>query len=210
MNPHPNPHRTTLDQTIEAGANIIRLLNAQAEAEAQSPTPTTANNLATLAAAFARAHRALRLGILLAQKLEAAPQATPATDRTAARTRILRAVEDQIGDKAEHAEAPKLHAELRERLDTPEFEADLRSRTPEDLITEITRDLGLQSIYGTAYKRRTPADLALLRATAAAPQGQAATPAFAITWPPRRPADDFSDMPHAIQAILNPTRFRGK
>ena len=28
--------------------------------------------------------------------------------------------------------------------------------------------------------------------------------------PPRRPDNDFSDMPPAIQAILNPTRFRGE
>ena len=138
------------------------------------------------------------------------PHRTTLTATIDARTRILRAVEDQISNKAKHAEAPKLHAELRERPDIPEFEADLRTRTPKDLTNEITRDLGLMSIYGSADKRCTPANLARLQATAAAPQGQAAHPTFAITWPPGRPDDDFSDMPPAIQAILNPTRFRGK
>ena len=123
------------------------------------------------------------------------PHRTTLTATIDARTRILRAVEDQIGNKAEHAETPKLHAELRERPDTPEFEADLRTRTPENLTNEITRDLGLMSIYGSADKRCTPANLARLQATAAAPQGQAAHPSLAITWLPGRPTDDFSDMP---------------
>ena len=97
MNPHPNPHRATLDQTIEAGPNIIRLLNEHAEAEAQTPTPATAENLAQIAAAFAQAHRAVRRGILLAQSLDAPAEAKPT--RTATRARVIRAIEDQIGDK---------------------------------------------------------------------------------------------------------------
>ena len=66
------------------------------------------------------------------------------------------------------------------------------------------------SIYGSADKRCTPADLATLQATAAAPQGQAAHPSLAITWPPRRPDDDFSDMPPPSRPPSTPTRFRGK
>ena len=111
------------------------------------------------------------------------PPHHPLNATTDARTRILRAVEDQIGNKAEHAKAPKRPAELRERLDTPEFRADLRTRTP--------------------------ADLARLQAAAAAAQRPSRPPLFGHHLPPR-PDNDFSDMPTAIQATLNPTRFRCK
>ena len=161
-----------------------------------SPTPlqlTLYNNDPTLA--FDRMARIGRRCIVLSRYL-ATPIGTraPEIDRTTARAQLIRGVEDAIAQNVSRAAAmgiPKtatkatdgpgapgretsFAAELREeldmRLDDPDFEFDLQNRSIEDLITEISRDLGVP-IRGriATWQRRTPADVASLRARAAAP-----------------------------------------
>ena len=146
-------HSQALDILIEVGTSFARLLHAQALAEAAPPAPAphpapapAANTLLNLAAAF---------------------------DRTAARKRILRVVEDTIGRTANDGpDTPDaLRAELRDRLDAPDLEDDIATRPVADIIQEICRDLGLAAHPGTQpFQRRTPADVARLCARAAAPK----------------------------------------
>ena len=174
-------HTQALDTLIEVGTSFARLLHAQALAEAAPPAPAphpapapAANTLLNLAAAFDRTARAVRRCIALARTLDAAPPApNPAQHRTAARKRILRAVEDTIGRTANDGpDTPDaLRAELRDRLDAPDLEDDIATRPAADIVQEICRDLGLAAHPGTQpYQRRTPADVARLCATAAAPK----------------------------------------
>ena len=114
---------------------------------------------------------------MLAQRLD---KPDPARHRTAARKRIIRAVEDLIqradddGIESDPDSADALHAELHERLDAPDLDADIATRPVPDIIADITRDLGLGLLPGTRpFQRRTPADVALLCARAAAPTSQA-------------------------------------
>ena len=209
MQDRTNHYRALLDTCIEADANIIRILNQEAEAEAHTRTAEPAASLTPrpdIATAYTRVHRAVRLGILLAQSLDHPPK----PPQTATRARVIRAVEDCIQREIDPPEATRLHAELRERLDTESFDIDVRTRPVEDVIQDIIRDLGFDRICGThPYKRRTPADLALLEITAAVPKGQAANPAHTPTWR-LFPADEDDGLPQILQTILNPTRFRGK
>ena len=150
----------------------------------QSSAPAT-QGTATLiprAAAFDQIARAVRRSITLARSLDRPlpPTRDPAHHRTAARQRIIRDVEDRIGRATDpdacdtSATAADLHAELRDRLDAPDLDDDLATRPIPDIITEICRDLGIAAQPGTnPWRRRTPADLAHLRARAAAP-----TPAY--------------------------------
>ena len=111
-----------------------------------------------------------------------APSHTAAPDRTAARKRILRAVEDTLGrqdydDSYRNCDPTEaLHAELLDRMDAPDLDRDIESRPIDDIIKDILRDLGLAALPGTRpWKRRTPADIALLNARAAAPSRPAGT-----------------------------------
>ena len=179
-------YRALLDICIEAGVNIIRILNEEAEAHTRTAEPAASlTPRPDIATAYTRVHRAVRLGIPLAQYLDHPPKPT----QTATRARVIRAVEDCIQRETDPPKATRLHAELRERLDTERFDIDVRTRPVEDVINDIIRDLGFDRICGThPYKRRTPADLALLETTAAAPKGQAANPAHPnlATFPSRR------------------------
>ena len=190
-------YRQALHGLVDTGTDLARLLHAQAMAQAGAapitqpaphaaapapqaedaqlaPTPTTPTPLVSLAAAFDQVARAVRRCIALARSLDAAPP-NPARHRTAARKRILREVEDSIQRTAPtHGEGPDsadgLTAELRDRLDAPDLDADISSRPVADVIKDICRDLGLGAAPGTRpFKRRTPADLARLHARAAAP-----------------------------------------
>ncbi len=159
---------------------------AQTQATEAQPAPAPASapaaSLQDLAAAFDSISRTVRRCIMLAQSLDTPkrPARTPApnhtADRTAARKRILRAVEDTLGRQdyddsyrvCDPTEA--LHAELLDRMDAPDLDRDIESRPIDDIIKDILRDLGLAALPGTRpWKRRTPADIAELNARAAAP-----------------------------------------
>ena len=109
---------------------------------------------------------------MLAQRLDEPARAVvphPARQRQATRARIIREVEDMIVRHADEDEGA-LQAEFRERLDSPELEDDLGDRPVAEIITEICRDLGLMIHPGAnPWKRRSPADVAALRALAARP-----------------------------------------
>ncbi len=155
-------------------------------APAPAKTPAPAASLQDLAAAFDSISRTVRRCIMLAQSLDTpkrhARHPAPAPDRTAARKRILRAVEDTLGRQdyddsyrvCDPTEA--LHAELLDRMDAPDLDKDIATRPIDDIIKDILRDLGLAALPGTRpWKRRTPSDIAELNARAAAPSRPAGT-----------------------------------
>ncbi len=114
--PDPGPHaaetqlyRQALHDLIEIGADLARRLHAQATAQAaqqakakplrlvtEAPPAPSPDALINIAAAFDLSASAVRRCIMLAQSLGEPPKpaSDPAPDRTAARKRILRAVED--------------------------------------------------------------------------------------------------------------------
>ncbi len=84
---------------------------------------------------------------------------------------IQRPGSDGRGGPALHAGMQdSLRAELRDRMDAPDLEDDITTRTVANIITEICRDLGLDALPGThPWTRRTPDDIRQLCARAAAP-----------------------------------------
>ncbi len=228
----PNPaqsaatQRQALDDLVTMGTNLARLLHdqavAQAAAHAPAPKPSaqppTPNTLIPLTNAFAQIARAVRRCILLARLLDrpAQPAPDPAHHRTAARKRILREVEDEITRTHNPGSdiAEDLQAELLDRLDAPDLQADLATRPVADIIAEIRRDLGVASLPGSRHwRRRTPADLADLHARAAAPTpapspGPAHGPAPGTT-PPDQPASPRAPVPPQAAAATpwNPAAF---
>jgi hypothetical protein len=142
---------------VDFGNRLVKLTVEQAEA-ATLP-------LEKAAKAYDQVTRSARRSILLIREL-----AKPATDRVAARKRIIRVVEDTIQREAEAPEAAALHREFLERLDTPDWESELADRPVDDIIADIIHDLGLVAVPGHhPWKRRTPADIAQLAARAAQP-----------------------------------------
>ena len=148
-------HQDVLNRFIDFGDRLVQLAIERAEA-AELPVEKAA-------ASYDRVTRSVRKSIWLVRKLAAEP-----SERLAARKRIIRVVEDAIQCHADPFEADDLHEELRDRLDTPDLEHEIAARPVEDIITDITRDLGLAHIPGThPWKRRTPADLSDLQNQAA-------------------------------------------
>jgi hypothetical protein len=173
--PTPAPHASDPQPAPQA-------TDAQ-PAPAPAPAPDA---LIRLAAAFDQVARAVRRCIAQAQALDTPkqPARNPAPDRTAARKRIIRAVEDTIQrppDNPDFEPPEVLLPEFRERMDAPDLDDDIATRPVEDIIKDIVRDLGLAALPGThLWKRRTPADLAELCARAAAPS----SPAWSAARPP--------------------------
>ncbi|MGI4945894.1 MAG: hypothetical protein ACRYHQ_35930, partial [Janthinobacterium lividum] len=156
---------------------------------------------------FDQIARAVRRCIAQAQSLshpKQQPARDPAPDRTTARKRILRAVEDVIQrppDNDECDDAETLLADLRERMDAPDLDDDIASRPVEDIIKEILRDLGLAALPGSRpWKRRTQADITDLNASAAAP----CSPASSAGRPPGPSPQDGqpapADQPESAQS----------
>ena len=136
--------------------------------------PSKDITLAARTAAFARVSEAVRRNITLSRHITASPveAVSAVTKRTLARKQVIRAVDESIETNADPAEAPVLRIELLERLDAPEFDADLTHRPRGELILELCRDLGLANVPGLRhFPRRTPDDIAILCAQAAAPAG---------------------------------------
>ncbi len=176
---HTDYYRTILHRLIDIGASIAGVLEHQATAQPQPtapdhPSPPPPPTPGDIAAAYERISRAVRRSITLARHLDeppgkAAASAPQAPDRTAARKTIIRVVEDEI-DRVCGDDAAAVHAELRERLDAPDLDDDLRHLPVQDIIARICRDLGIAEDFGlNLWKRRTPEDLAELAARAAQP-----------------------------------------
>ena len=143
--------------------------------ELKSPSKDT--TLAARAVAFKQLDEAIRRTILLSRHIAEHPlhsiDELRAAKRTAARRQVIRTVEDNIHRHARPADAPSLRIELLDRLDSIEFIDDLDNRSPADLITELCRDLGLVTALPGIRPalRRTPDDIAILCAQAAATPG---------------------------------------
>ncbi len=189
---HDQAHAQAAQPAQPVAAPAPQAADAQ-PAPAPGATPDALNKTA---AAFDDISRTVRRCIMLAQSLDTpkppartpapnhtpAPDHTAAPDRTAARKRILRTVEDTLGRQdyddsyrdCDPTEA--LHAELLDRMDAPDLDAEIANRPIDDIIKDILRDLGLAALPGTRpWKRRTPADIAELCARAAAPSRPAGT-----------------------------------
>ncbi len=171
-----------LSELIDIAMEVARAVGAQAVHEADVAV-AGGGRAPDTTLAFERAARVVRRTVLLAERL-AQPGFNPAPQRTAARKRVIRAVEDAIGLQAgDDGAAESLHREFQERLDAPELDEALAAQAVPEVIADIMHDLGLQTVPGAhPGMRRTPQDVAALCAWAAAPPG---TPAAAL--PPLRP-----------------------
>jgi hypothetical protein len=186
-------YRQVLHELIDMGAGLARALHQQATAEAANPTNEAAPDPTI---AFDRIARTIRRTIALARHVaEPLPEranydASRAQHRTAARKQIIRAVEDAIESKVhgtaymDDEEADGLRAELMDRLDGPDLDGFALDRPVADLIADICRDLGLAAAPGThPWKRRTPDDIAILCARAAAPRPPPTSPSVIQAMP---------------------------
>ena len=189
-------YHQVLHTLIAQGANLARMVHDDAEhqfaarkdartreaqatrAHPEPPHPEAPPAIPDPTPAFERLARTVRRCIAQAQALtqaQARPTPSPAHARTRARTALIRGVEDAIHVSTRMnpgTDAPTLRAELAERLDDPDLDADLLTRPVADVIEGICRDLGI-AMQGRSYvwQRRTPADIAHLRARAEARPG---------------------------------------
>ena len=114
---------------------------------------------------------------------------------------MIRGVEDVIEVKAsDPGEAESLRVELLDRMDAPDLEYDIETRPPDEMVTEICRDLGLGDCPAgvVKWRRRTPEMIAVLSAAAAEPSGQRAREQAArvrVTRPQVRVMDPDWDTP---------------
>ena len=161
-------YRQVLHELIEMGTDIARTIHQQATAPARDDAPRE-----DVSVAFDRVCRGVRRSILLARTLDAAPAGLPALARAQARKAILRRVEDAIHREARGDEAERLHGDLLDRLDAPELDDDIASRPVDEIIDEICTDLGLGEVarFGL-WRRRTPGEVSVLCARAAARPGE--------------------------------------
>jgi hypothetical protein len=126
----------SLAQAIEAD---------RATAAAAEARQTVVARAQLVAAAFARVSRAVRMTVLLAERLDRGwARRGTADDRVAmARRQIARGVEDAIGREADGEQAEQLREALAERLESLDVENEMDNRPAEEIIREIRRELGL-------------------------------------------------------------------
>ena len=186
------------------GVDLARMVHAQATtacAADGADADAAPGAVTDFAAGFDRIARAVRRTIALAQRLDESVRVSDgAARREAARRRIIRNVEDSIQRCEPGESGERLEAELFERLDGPEMDAEIDHRPAAEIVADICRDLGLATPPGARpWKRRTPADVAALCARAArvwsggaaagpgggAPEGSdpAARPFMLVAWP---------------------------
>ena len=157
-------YQSALAIVLDVGTSLVQ------ELKAPSPDQTPVQR----AHAFPNLATAIRRTIILSRDIAKTPQSktAPERHRATARKDIIRSVEDTIDQKADPADTGALRIELLERVDQPEFDADLAHRSRADLIQELCRDLGLANRpFIASFARRTPDDIAILCAQAAAPAG---------------------------------------
>lgn len=176
---------------------LALILDVGSSLVSELKTPSKEVTVIDRANAFERVALANRRTIILSRDIAQFPTepASRETKRTHARQQVIRTVEESIGNKAEPADAPALRLELLERVDAPEFDTDLAHRSPGELIQEICRDLGLADIPAVLrYPRRTPEDIAILRAQAAAPAGSGLPQWLAAVTPQAKRNETSSDI----------------
>jgi hypothetical protein len=155
-------YRRALNTLVEIGVNLaftVQQLEIHRKADISLSGSNTPEPPAVFSLAFERISRGVRRTIHLAERIGQPPK--PATDKTHRRQRRIRAVENTIvraadNPAAERLNAERLNAEVRERLDTEDFDDD-DTRPIDDLIAEIRSDLGLPELPLEA-KPRPPQD----------------------------------------------------
>jgi hypothetical protein len=192
-----------LHELINMGTDLARAVHQQATAEPAADAAPTSAAAPDPTIAFDRIARTIRRTITLARHVAeplperaASHDAARAHKRTAARKQIIRAVEDAIESKVhgtapgmaymDDEEADGLRAELMDRMDGPDLDYFDLNRPLADHIADIRRDLGLAAAPPGMHpwKRRTPDDVAILCARAAAPRSPPASPSVMQTMPP--------------------------
>jgi hypothetical protein len=133
---------TSLAEAMEADRALV------AAAEARHSVVARAE---AVAAAFALVSRAIRLTVLLAERLDRgwAQGGEPDDRQTMARRQIARGVADAIAAEAEGKRAAQLTEALTERLEALDTEAGIGDRPTEEIIAEICRYLGLDPVRMT-------------------------------------------------------------
>ncbi len=184
-------HRLFVDELIEAGSSLVRLLRDCVDAQAEfTQADRKSIPLVDIATAFDRNSRAVRRSIMLAQSLDTAAPARD-QDRAAARRKLICDVQaaiqrntswnlddDDLNDDDfddDKLEDEDLEDELDEELDS--LEDEIGRRPIAEVIADICRDLGLAAqLPGMApWKRRIPSDIALLCTRAARAPGASVT-----------------------------------
>ncbi len=156
--------RRVLLNLVDIGNEIAEILGEEVRSHKYNPAPGP-SPVPAAAAAYATVAQSVRRTIMLHDKLGQPRKSHP--NRTAARKRIIRDVEDAIEHNAPEDEQETLHAELLERLDRPDLEDEIADRSVADVVTDITRDLGISGRDDShRCKRRIPHDIAILNARA--------------------------------------------
>ena len=193
-------HRILLNELIEIGAERIHLAHqleqartraelARLDSDPGSPPTISPEDELKSATAYDCRFRAVRRGMLLARRLAdpvRAPTPADTAQRNAARRSILRTLENDIHHEWRGETADQLHEEVLDRLDSPEIEDEIGTRSTVDIIADIRRDLQLGAPPGTRrpWPRRTPEDIAELHARAAQPPASEPRPAKPrASWP---------------------------
>jgi hypothetical protein len=149
-------YRRVLHEFIEMGAEVARLFvqDAKSVVEPKQPHDGTgavpgAGAGPAIAIAFDRVARTVRRSIMLARQLdEPVPAAAAESRRWAARTRVIRAVEDAARREPETDGAEGLDGERRERPELPEQGDDIGGQSIDEIFAAICRDLGLAALPG--------------------------------------------------------------
>lgn len=162
-NPTLQADRAALEELRDLGMEMARYCVDRAKADAQDGVE------ADRTPAFERVSRGVRRAIFLLQHIAnlcaraEADLSRTQRDQVRARQQIIRDVEDATVSRPK-PERDALVVELFERLDAPEFTADLAGMTVGQASELIRRDFGLGQIF--THQRRTPADIEALAARA--------------------------------------------
>jgi hypothetical protein len=188
--------RQVLLNLVEIGNALGAMVFEEANAHRDNPKPATEiapgpSPVREAVAAYEKITRAVRRTVMLYDKLCDPKKSRP--NRIAARKRIIRDVEDAIEANAPADEQETLHAEFLDRLDRPDLDDEIADRSIADIVTDITRDLGISGLYdGHPWKRRIPHDIAIINARAeqvsgAGPSEKLAALLASAPPPPPRP-----------------------
>jgi hypothetical protein len=138
-----SPLAESLAQAIEAD---------RAAAAAAEARHTVVARAQIISVEFARVSRAVRLTVLLAERLDRGWATRGKADNrfAMARRQIARGVEDAIGREADGERAEQLTEALAERLESLDIENELANHPAEEIIRKISRELGLAAAQMTA------------------------------------------------------------
>jgi hypothetical protein len=145
-------YAAALKEMVAMGLEIGRIVHQQVIAQSIDSPHSPIDDQSTVS--YDRVFRAVRRGIMLAKRLK---DPEPVRKQAAARRQVARDVGNAIKSQAKSPkDAENLYADLRDRLDTPDFEEDLENRPIQDIIDEIRKDLGLKPSPANPVARIAP------------------------------------------------------